>query len=421
MKVLHINTFEYGGAANAAIRLHNAMLAAGVDSTILTCTNLRGDIAKHISYENLIKPKSIFQKLVYVRPDVFVKRIKDSFAWRVIDQIKLVAYNKIEYITFNKTSCEIHKIKNFDSYDIIHLHWVSDFLDWSTFFEKVSHKKIVWSLHDMAPFTGGYHYADGYVGYLNNDADAPFLKDTQYAAIFNKQLEEKKQIFKNLNLDLHIVGLSSWMNALALDSALFKNYKKYFIPNTLDSKIFAIQNKKQCRLHLGLPSDKKIVIFVSDNINNKRKGLDLFKQAYELLKSNEDIFFVSIGKKSVLADDSTMLHLGELTHESEMATLYNAADVVVVPSREDNLPNTALEALFCGVPVVGFNIGGMPDLVFSTEMGRLSPRFDNLAETILETLNANLMPQRIRFLAMSRFLNDVVVNQYLDIYTSSEN
>jgi glycosyltransferase involved in cell wall biosynthesis len=412
MKILHINTFDTGGAGIAATRLHEAMLKSGVDSTLLTSNKTRKDIKQHYSYFELIPQKT---SVKYFNPLFYLEKLKERFKGKYYNEVRQASKGKLEYISFLRSQYKIHDTFNFDQYDIIHLHWVADFLDWPTFFKAVKNKKIVWTLHDMAPFTGGYHYAGDYDGYKQYDQDAPFLADTKYKKIFNSELKKKIKLFDKLNLDLNIIGLSDWLSQCAQKSSLFKMHKHYNIPNTLNTDIFKVLDKEQCKRRLNLPLNKKSILFISENLDNKRKGFDLFIKAYEELKHRDDICFICVGK-STGEKKTDIVYLGGIHDQIEMAWMYNAMDLVIIPSREDNLPNTVLEALCCGVPVFGFNIGGMSDLVFSEQMGALSNDFNTLGELVSEKLNNIYDADTIRKLALKKFSNKVVLDQYFKIY-----
>jgi len=142
-------------------------------------------------------------------------------------------------------------------------------------------------------------------------------------------------------------------------------------------------DKRESRKHLGLPEDKDIVLFVSDSVNNKRKGFHLLEKA--IIKANDSrIMLCSVGKN--LNSSLPEVHdFSEVHDEDKLALIYSAADVFVLPALEDNLPNVVIESLCCGTPVVGFNIGGMPDMIEDGVNGRLAK--DISAEGLLASLN----------------------------------
>lgn len=381
MKILLINTFDRGGAGIACIRLHQGLLENGVDSTLLTMTKSRNDLANHYSYEELVpsKRKSLLGRIF--------KKVKSKLVKpdRKYLQLKASACKTAEYFSLIHSSYRIDLIPGIEKYDVINLHWVADFLDWSTFFTSSKIKNVSWTLHDMHPFTGGYHYSGGYEGYKKNDENPPFIKGTYDPKFCSKQLNTKVDILDRSNVHLHIVGLSNWLFNCSKSSTVFKEKDHHLIPNGIDNRIFKPISKEVARTILNLPQDKKIILFVSDSLQNKRKGFHFLLEAIQQM--DQDNFVVcGVGRKSKEIAESNVRHLGAINDERLMSVIYNAADVFVLPSVEDNLPNVIVEALLCGLPSIGFKIGGMTDLIQESENGLLCDEIS--ADTLLKQINA---------------------------------
>lgn len=419
MRVLHLNTLDNGGAGLAAIRLHEAMLKTGVESTLLTLRKSRKDIKRHFSYYELSSKRKTY--LRYLNPFFYSSYFRKQQQYKYNSEVKSVAMNSsLEYISLLHSAYRIHEIEDFDQYDVINLHWIADFVDWPTFFPALKNKKVVWTLHDMAPFTGGYHYSGGYTGYVKLDEDAPFLKDTRFQDVFSKQLKNKIELFEKSNIDIKIIALSKWLKECSENSTLFKNFDHYFIPNTLDETVFRLYDKFTCRKELNLPIGDFICLFISENIDNKRKGFEFLMSAIKSGHLQSNIKFIAIGKSNTEIINDKIHFFGPILDQTRLATMYGAADIVIIPSIEDNLPNTALEAVFCGRPVVGFKIGGMSDLICDSSMGELSElaEKENFYQFIKNAVNKTYFPEVISKHALSKFGNKQIVESYLKVYSS---
>lgn len=376
MKVLLVNTNDFGGAANACIRLHLALLERGCDVTLLTLSKTRNDLPNHHSYfEVLKKDNSLVTKIG--------NRLKSKLGGgdERFNLLKKEASKSTDYFSSITTQYRIDQIEHFEEYDIINLHWVANFLDWASFFSSSSVKNVVWSMHDMAPFTGGYHYSSGYTGYQSLDETPPFLKHTSNPNFASEQLKHKIQILQDSKVNLTIVPLSTWLMNCSKSSTLFKELPHKLIPNSVDTKIFKPLDRKACREILNLPQDKKIILFVSESIDNKRKGFEFLSEA--LKQMGNEYLLCGIGHNS--GNTAHIHHLGVIKDERVMAIAYNAADLFVLPAKEDNLPNVVVESLCCGTPVVGFSIGGMIDMVETGRNGLLSETIS--ADSLMESMN----------------------------------
>ncbi|TAE08495.1 MAG: glycosyltransferase [Bacteroidetes bacterium] len=178
---------------------------------------------------------------------------------------------------------------------------------------------------------------------------------------------QKKKIFSE-NKHLSVVCLSKWLYEESINSDIFSHLPHYLIPNSLDTDIFTTHDKQATRKQFGLPEDKKIVLFVADSVQDRRKGLFCLIDSMEYLEK-KDVFLATMGELSIVGED--IKSLGFIKEPETIAKAYNCADVFVVPSLEDNLPNTVMEAMACGVPVVAFKVGGIPDMIQDNENGLL--------------------------------------------------
>ncbi len=180
-------------------------------------------------------------------------------------------------------------------------------------------------------------------------------------------------------------------------------------------------NKEFCRNILNLPNDKKIILFASADIANKRKGFDVFCNAVKNLDLDEYIF-IAFGEDKDLELDLPIKFLGKITNENFIPLVYNASDLFVIPSLEDNLPNTVLESLACGTPVIGSDVGGIPDMVRSNETGQLfevsnsAQLAEKITEYFADSAQIAKMSENCRRIAVEEYDLSVQAKRYIELY-----
>lgn len=316
---------------------------------------------------------------------------------------------------------------NANSSDILNLHWIPNMVSVADIGRL--RKPIVWTLHDMWAFCGGEHYApDGedarfQKGYLPaNRPDGETGPDLNRRTWLAKCRAWAHQ-------QLTIVSPSCWLAECAKRSILLSEAPIHVIPNPLDTeKTWRPINRDASRTVLNLPVNKKLILFgAHGGLADPRKGADLLRKAIIRVaaKCSGEMELLIYGQASGGKENNwpCPVHwLGVVRDDRVLAQAYSAADVMVVPSRQDNLPNTVIEAHACGTPVAAFNIGGLPDIVVHRETGWLAEAFDteDLAEGILwliadETRHAAISVNA-RKSAEARFSETVVAAQYVELY-----
>lgn len=394
MNVLHISTFDKGGAAIAAIRSHTSLLDCNIESNILFLFAQNADSIKNgfIYNKKEIQPSLIIRILNKLQ--LSKKKTQKEINEKLLEN-KIAGY---EMFSFAHSDYNITHLQVYKDADIIHLHWVSNFLSFN-FFQKTK-KPIVWTLHDMNPFTGGCHYSMGCEKHKENCENCPQLIGTidTNSAYCNLKLKKKKLASKQIE----IVTPSKWLASHSQKSSLFGTYSHTVVPNTLDLTIYKKLNKDDCRKKLNLPPHAPILLFVAENIKNQRKGFTLLmKSIIELQIPNLQL--VCIGKKNGNIDLVKDVHfLGEIHDEHTMALSYNAADVFILPSVEDNLPNVMLESLCCGTPVIAFPNGGTEEIIQNGINGIIT---DEISSTSLSSAISTF------FLSQTQFDNIAISNQ----------
>ena len=256
--------------------------------------------------------------------------------------------------------------------DVINLHWVSRSLTpeqivWIA----SSNRPVIWTLHDMNPFTGGCHYSDGCNRYRDNCEGCPQLRNT-FGDFPTRLLQAKCRIPGNVTL----VAPSRWLADRARESAVFSGNRIEVIPNGVDTDLFAPSDRGAAKRALGLPQDKTILLFACNSLAERRKGLAELLAAIERVPDFGKRFHViALGNGKELAEPlgKTATALGFLKEEAALAQVYNAADLTVLPSLEDNLPNVILESAACGTPVLAFDTGGISEAVVEGITGQTVP------------------------------------------------
>ncbi|WP_343695574.1 glycosyltransferase [Flavobacterium sp.] len=405
MKVLHVTTSSKGGAGIAAIRLHEALHKYNVKSAFVSA-NLA------IDYNNKIISNSFF---AYKRPNYF-KKILNKLKKYYKKSEKEYFEKELKLLT-NKINCEIatlpfsnYQLQNHPLYleaDIINLHWIDGIVDYPTFFSK-SNKPIIWTFHDMNPFMGIFHY--------HNDE----VRNIEIASSLNFKIKEiKKNAITKVKNGV-VVTPSNWLLEEAKKNQVFSNFDKFCVPNSIDLDVFKVNDKNKLRDKYNIDKNDFAILFVSDSLTNNRKGYDLLVEALMLLK-NQEVTLLTIGKGSLpFIENHKVIYLGEIYSSSKMAECYSLADAFVLPSREDNLPNVMLESFACGLPLVGFKVGGISEHVIENHTGVLAKEISaqSLAEAIINMKNnyANYNTQIIRKYAEDSFNFQKQADSYLDLY-----
>lgn len=401
MKVVHLSTYTGGGAGIAAGRLHDGLISANFDSTFLSLGSSEPTKKKYNYYSSAPIQQRIWLKLI----DNFSKRKKIEQEY--LQRIKKIEFQSELYTTpFTRFHLENHHLIR--TADIIHFHWISGFVDFSSFFNRIN-KPIIWTLHDMNPFMGGFHYHGDY------ERNYSILK-----SIENDFMTVKRKAIQNFRGQLSIVSPSAWLAKKAEESGFFSGRSIQVIPNGINVNKYNLKEKFFQREELGLPVDKKIILFLSENINNKRKGLHLLVSALNEM-DNDDILLITAGKSSEdLKLNQAIKCYGAIHDEEYLLKIITSADVMIIPSLEDNLPNIMLEAFACGTPVISFAIGGLGEHIIKGKNGILANEISShaLKTAIQEFLITaeQYSAEAIKEYGHINFSLPSIVNKYTEVY-----
>ena len=349
VRVLFLNTSESkGGAAIAAKRLMNTLRKEGIDVSMIVRDKATND-------PDVIKIRSSkwMNKIcfIYERLGVF---IHNGF-----NRENLFAVSQAN------TGVDISRYSEVKRADVIHIHWINQgFLSLKDVQRLVAiGKPIVWTMHDMWPCTGICHHARDCVSFMSQCGGCFFLQSKKKRDLSTVVFRKKQQwIFCEENITM--VGCSQWLAGKAKTSALIKNHRVVSIPNPIDIQQFKLfSDRGSCRRQLGLPGHKQLMLFGAANVTDKRKGIYYLIDAINRLLVvdpylTEKMGIVAFGEAKaefVSLVKIPVYPLGYVSDVSRIIALYNSVDVFVTSSLEENLPNTIMEAMACGVPCVGFH------------------------------------------------------------------
>lgn len=430
MKPLLINTYDKGGAANACLRLNAGLLEQNVDTKTLVLKK-KSSLNNVVEFEKLpnysiterIINKYNLLALPLKLPLITTNEEKETLY--INDMIYKVRPKGLDTYSLPTSRYDITESRYYQEADIINLHWVSNFLDYPSFFEK-NKKPIVWTLHDQNPFIGGEHYQNLIYGIHQNGKPIQRVYSTKELQEEKKHIKVKKKSLENIK-NIHIVCLSKWLLESSQSSELFKNYTHHHIPNGFPTDVFQPYNQEFCRQVLNLPKNKLIILFVSEGIHNQRKGFIYLQKALENIFSSSiiknNIYLCAIGAGDVPAQLSdNVISLGSIQDERIMALAYSAANLFVIPSLEDNLPNTMIESILCGTPTIGFPIGGIVDTIQNNQNGYLCEEVSvKSLETTIEKFIDNpsfFDRQKIAKEAKEKYSLEVQAKKYIELYHS---
>lgn len=409
MKVAILNArFQGGGAALAARRLWEAHRSQGIEAVFVSfdapVTN--GAVPTQSGW---LEKKIGFARFALDRLWFFSKAASKEvrFAW-----------------SSGRFGQPLAKLDALKSADIIHLHWVNDgFLSLEGLAEiSAMGKPIVWTFHDMWPMTGGCHYSDTCSNFERSCGLCPMLYKPDKHDLSAIQHQAKANL---LSVGRWAgVGCSEWITSEAAKSSLWRGNVLRAIPNPIDTNFFKPGDKAALRTANGIDPDQKVLLFTAMSLHDKRKGLDLLVSALSHLKQinpEASPLLLIAGKSQADLAQSLPFNcklMGALPPE-KMVEIYSMADAMVLPSRQDNLPNTIMEALSCGLPVAAFQIGGIPEMLMSDKTGQLAKPFEpeSLAHAIdLVLKNADQYSEACRAWVEQHYSYSSVSSRYQLLY-----
>jgi glycosyltransferase involved in cell wall biosynthesis len=365
------------------------------------------------------------------RPMDFANRLRRGIRqYRIEQEFRSYRHSRpagCEVFTDDRTEYAQTLLTQLPGCDVINLHWVSGFLDYQSFFRHVPRlAPVVWTLHDMNAFTGGCHYNLACARYLDRCGACPQLGSADEHDLASAIWRRKSAAFSQLDPSrLNIVAPSRWLASEAKRSSLLSGFPVTVIPYGLDVKeSFVPRNREAVRNLLGIPRDARVVLFLAETTNAPRKGLELLIESVSRSAGEvSDLFLLSLGGTKPEADITVpSMHLGSLDNERFLSMVYSAADVYVMCSVQDNMPNTVLEAMACGLPVVGVEVGGIPDMVRKGINGITVPGRDPqaVASAISQLLKDKNLCKKMgtssRQIAVDEYSLELQATRYAELY-----
>jgi len=401
MKVVHLSTTDMGGAYEAAQRISDCLEVVDVESEVFVRSKFRESTITTSFYSNLVQK--------------FISKTKNFFNLMLSDG----------EVVFDKYGADICNHPHVRQADVICLHWVNSFVSVPEV-EKILAlgKPVCWIMHDMWPFTGGCHYAGDCMQYKGKCDKCGMVKHSKVSAVTYWQ-NKKYECFCGENL--YPVGPSTWIAKCAQESKIFRDKVVETIPNPINTEVFFSKTESEkdaVRKKYGLSEKKYTILFGAAKVtNNPIKGFQYFVDAVKKLPKEEYQILV-LGQsegEDVLkqAIELKVVYTGFINDSSQLCDIYNAADLLVAPSLQENYSNTVLESLACGTPAVVFNIGGMPDLVQTEYNGYLAKckDADDLAKGIMYVAkNKELLSKNARAQVMQKNAFAVIGEEYKNLF-----
>lgn len=416
MRVLIVNTSEKtGGAAVAANRLMEALKNNGVKAKML------------------VREKETEQITVVGLPGHW--HLQWHFLW---ERLTIYLYNHFRKdhlfeIDIANSGTDITSLPEFKEADVIHLNWINQGMLSLKDIRKIikSGKAVVWTMHDIWPATGICHYTRGCVAYRNRCNHCQLLPNNgSDNDLSTKVFLQKKKMLDGKNV--YFVTCSRWLENEAKKSNLLIGQQIHSIPNAIDTHVFQPIDKKIARQMAALPQDKRIVLFVSQRVTDKRKGMEYFMDAIRQLTEKDPVWrdhtAVAIlgGHADELSQqlDLPVYPLGYVSDERRIVAIYNSADVFVLPSLEDNLPNTIMEAMACGIPCVGFRVGGIPEMIDHQQTGYVAVAGDaadlaNGIRWVLDSPSYDALSHACVHKVATKYSQQSVAMRYIEVYNEA--
>lgn len=412
MRILIVNTSERtGGAAIAAGRLTEALKSHGIKAKML----VRDKQTDRISTVALGGGWKQVRKFVWERVVIWI----NSHFRR----------ERLFSVDIANTGNDITRLPEFKEADLIHLHWINQGMLSLKVIRKIlaSGKPVVWTMHDMWACTGICHHARTCTAFHSECGACPMIYSQKRKDLSTRIFRQKQRLYASGGI--HFVTCSHWLEGMAKQSALLANQPVSVIPNPISTTLFHPMKQTEARQKLALPTEGKLILFGSVKLTDKRKGIDYMVEACRLLAKQhpalkEQLALVAVGMHAAELQPLVPFkvhNMGYVREEHQLVEIYNAADLYVIPSLDENLPNTIMEAMACGTPCVGFPTGGIPEMIDHLKNGYLTKEHsaEQLAEgiyTLLTTPAYESLSHEAVAKVNACYSERSVANQYGQLY-----
>ncbi len=394
LKIVHLQYATFS-AGRAALRLHNAFLEENYDSSILS---LRYDIndtdkLKHVGLKSTIKG--------------WIDNKMQSFLTRNNNK----QFGQYSFPILGTNVSKLDQIKNAD---VIYFHWINGGFLNLTNIEQLAKlgKPIIIFMHDMWSITGGCHHSFTCEKYKTRCADCQMFPSNKMIDWPAWEFNKKRKLYSKYS-NLYFVTPSKWLYDCTKQASFTKEKPVFYIPNIIDNKLFKPFDKNSARHILNLDINEIIISFGAASIDSPYKGWLYLQKAMELLQKSQNkkeisvlIFGSGLNKKIADTIPFKSRFMGFLRDEYSTALIYNSSDIFITPSLADNQPTTVMESMCCGTPVVGFDVGGIPDMIMHKENGYLAKYKDaeDLANGVMYCLENNIKGRMLPFFEKSNII-----------------
>lgn len=416
MRVLIVNTSERaGGAAVAAKRLMEALNNYGVKAKMLVGDKETEDI------------KVVGLRQGWARQWHFLWE-----RWCVFFHLHFSRKHLFE-VDIANSGTDITKLREFREADVVHLHWINQGMLSLDGIKKIleSGKPVVWTMHDIWPATAICHLTLGCKRFKTECWACKYLPNGGSRNDLSARIWKRKKALLRNN-SIYFVACSKWLANEAKASALLSGQRICSIPNPIDTRLFCRHDRAEARRALNLPQDKRILLFVSQRVTNVNKGIDFLIRACEKLstempQAGNDICVAILGGHADEVADKLPFQafpLGYVSDERRIVEVYNAVDLFVLPSLSENLPNTIMEAMACGVPCLGFNVGGIAEMIDHKRNGYVAEykNADDLADGIrwvLDEADHEALSMEAVKKVHSTYSQTSVAAKYIEVYSTA--
>lgn len=413
MRVLIVNTSERtGGAAVAANRLMMALNNNGVKARML----VREKETDTLTVVGLPKSPLLHWHFLWERLVVFLHL---HFRRRHLFEIDIA-----------NSGSDITQLREFREADVIHLHWINQGMLSTKSIRKIlrAGKPVVWTMHDIWPATAICHITYGCRHFTSRCHHCSYLPGGGGKSDLSSSVWQRKLKMQS-DANIYYVACSRWLESEAKSSALLRGQKVTSIPNPIDIHTYCPRDRQEARRQLGLPSDKRLILFVSQRVTNPNKGMDYLVEACRLLADGHpqtaaQTAVVILGGHAEEVTGQLPFEtfpLGYVSDEQRIVSVYNAADVFVLPSLSENLPNTIMEAMACGIPCVAFKVGGIPEEIDHRRTGYVA-EYRNASDLasglnwVLTQADAQELQRQCVAKVSHCYSQQTVALKYIDVY-----
>jgi len=388
MRVLHITTDDIGGAGLCCLRIHQSLLTNGIESKVVTIRNTR-HATEEYSYGYW---KDIFSK-------GFSKGLR-QIGLKITDRSKTGALAKKYNTAYSLpvSPIDLTECEWVEWADIIHLHWVNNYLDYPSFFRKVK-KPIVWTLHDENLFYGIAHH---HRSILPNHHLEIKYRQVKYDAVRKAE-------------NLTVVFLSEMMSRNFGNEKIIEGRHKCVINNSVNTSVFQPSDTDMMREKYGIDKQRMTVLFIAVDICDPNKGLDVLSEV--LLDVNSDAQILAIGNNPSKKSWKNVISVGLVRDQRKMAELISCADFFAMPSYQEAFSQSPIEAMACGLPVVAFPVSGTSELI-NGQNGIVCDDFspNSLRKGIEMLMERKYNASEIRQDIVARYSPEVVAQKYMEVY-----